>query len=135
MGYMIMSIKLVPNLEKAVEFSADHGRGKIADDFKTLIWEVQIGVHNSISEGLDALAYRWGKHSEEFKRALMRIRASVIENTEAKRYALLDQTMTEMLESIRSKMEQYARDLSQPFDGGVLLRSGRLVERRQSVEC
>ncbi len=125
MGYMIMSIKLVPNLEKAIEFAAEHGRGKIADDFKNLIWEVQIGVHNSISEGLDALAYRWGKHSEEFKRALMRIRASVIENTEAKRYALLDQTMTEMLESIRSKMEQYARNLSQPstllFYIGILL--------------
>ncbi|MCR4335761.1 MAG: hypothetical protein NUV57_04465, partial [archaeon] len=125
MGYMVMSIKLVPNLEKAIEFAAVHGKGKIANDFKNLIWETQIGIHNSLSEGLDALAYRWGKYSEEFKRALMRIRASVIENTEAKRYALLDQTMSEMLESIRIKMEQYARELSQPstmlFYIGVLL--------------
>ena len=125
MGYMIMSIKLVPNLEKAIEFAASHGKGKIAKDFKNLIWGTQIGVYNSLSEGLDTLAYRWGKYSEEFKRALMRIRASVIENTEAKRYALLDQTMSEMLESIRNKMELYARDLSQPstmlFYIGVLL--------------
>ncbi len=125
MGYMIMSIKLVPNLEKAVEFAADHGRGKIAKDFKELIWQTQLGVHNSLSEGLDKLAYSWGKYSQEFKRALMRIRASVIENSESKRYAMLDQTMSEMLESIRNKMEQYARDLSQPstmlFYIGVLL--------------
>src|SRR3989344_2638556 len=125
LGYMVMSIKLVPNLEKAVEFAAEHGKGKIAKDFKELIWNVQIGVYNSLSEGLDALAYQWGKYSDEFKRSLMRIRASVIENTEAKRYALLDQTMSEMLESIRNKMEQYARDLSQPstmlFYIGVLL--------------
>ena len=125
MGYMVMSIKLVPNLEKAIEFAASHGRGKIASDFKNLVWESQIGVHNSLSEGLDKLAYRWGQYSDEFKRALMRIRASVIETTEAKRYALLDQTMAEMLESIRNKMEQYARDLSQPstmlFYIGVLL--------------
>ncbi len=125
MGYMIMSIKLVPNLEKAVEFAAEHGRGKIAKDFKDLIWQTQVGVYNSLSEGMDAVAYRWGKYSQEFKRALMRIRASVIENSEAKRYALLDQTMAEMLESIRNKMEQYARDLSQPstmlFYIGVLL--------------
>ena len=90
-----------------------------------LIWNVQIGVYNSLSEGLDALAYQWGKYSDEFKRSLMRIRASVIENTEAKRYALLDQIMSDMLESIRNKMEQYARDLSQPstmlFYIGVLL--------------
>ncbi|HIH09806.1 MAG TPA: hypothetical protein HA254_03995 [Candidatus Diapherotrites archaeon] len=125
LGYMVMSIKLVPNLEKAVEFAAQHGKGKIAKDFRELIWNVQVGMYNSLSEGLDALAYSWGKYSDEFKRALMRIRASVIENTEAKRYALLDQTMTEMLESIRTKMEQYARDLSQPstmlFYIGVLL--------------
>jgi hypothetical protein len=40
-GYMIMSMKLVPNLEKAIEFSAEHGRGKIAEDFKRLFWKQQ----------------------------------------------------------------------------------------------
>ncbi len=124
-GYMIMSVKLVPNLEKAVEFSAAHGRGKIAEDFRKLLWDVQLGVYTTLSEGLDELAYRWGKFSSEFKLALMRVRASVIENTEAKRYAVLDKTMEEMLESIRNKMELYARGLSQPsemlFYLGVLL--------------
>jgi len=124
-GYMIMSMKLVPNLEKAVEFSAEHGTGKISEDFKRLIWDVQLGVHNDVSEGLDKLAYRWGKYSDEFKQALMKIRASVLENTEAKRYQLLDSTMISILDSIRGKMEMYARDLSQPsvllFYLGVLL--------------
>ena len=124
-GYMIMSMKLVPNLEKAVEFSAEHGTGKIADDFKRVLWDVQLGVYNTVSEGLDLLAYRWGEYSEEFKQSLMRIRASVLENTEAKRYQLLDSTMLSILDSIRGKMEQYARELSQPsvllFYLGVLL--------------
>ncbi|MFH1587762.1 MAG: hypothetical protein ABIA76_00295 [Candidatus Diapherotrites archaeon] len=124
-GYLVMSMKLVPNLEKAIEFSADHGKGKIAEDFRKLIWDVQIGVHKSLSEGLDKLAYRWGKFSSEFKQALMRVRASVIENTEAKRYALLDKTMSEVLSSVKEKMENYARGLSQPsimlFYLGVLL--------------
>jgi len=124
-GYMIMSMKLVPNLEKAVEFSADHGRGKISEDFKKMIWDVQVGVYGTLSEALDELAYKWGKYSDEFKRALMMIRASVLEGTEAKRYALLDKTMATVLESIKEKMEQYARSLSQPsillFYMGVLL--------------
>ncbi|MEM4261824.1 MAG: hypothetical protein QXI10_02575 [Candidatus Diapherotrites archaeon] len=124
-GYMVMSIKLVPNLEKAVEFSSQHGKGKLAYDFKEVIWKTQLGIYNSISEGLDELAYRWGNYSSELKRALMRIRASVIENTEAKRHALLDETTSEMLDSIKNKMEQYARELSQPstmlFYIGVLL--------------
>ena len=125
MGYMIMSMKLVPNLEKAVEFSAEHGRGKIAEDFKKLLWDVELGVYNTLSEGLDALALRWGKYSTEFKESLMMVRASVLEDTEAKRYAMLDKTMGSLLESVKTKMEQYARDLSQPsislFYLGVLL--------------
>lgn len=124
-GYLIMSMKLVPNLEKAVEFAAQHGRGKIALELQEIIWKVQIGLYSSLAEGLDDLAYRWGKFSVEFKQALMMIRASVLENSDAKRYAVLDKTMDSVLESVRNKMEQYARDLSQPsiilFYLGVLL--------------
>ncbi|MBT4870437.1 MAG: hypothetical protein HON47_02600, partial [Candidatus Diapherotrites archaeon] len=124
-GYMIMSMKLVPNLEKAIEFSAKHGRGKIAKEFKRLIWDFQIGMYNSISEGLDALAYRWGKYSDEMKEALMKVRASVMEPSESHRYQLLDKTMLEVLEGVKGKMEDYARSLNQPsvmlFYMGVLL--------------
>ncbi len=124
-GYLIMSMKLVPNLEKAVEFAATHGHGKIADDLKTLLWEVKVGIKNSVGEGLDELAYKWGEVSIELKKALMKIRASVIETSEAKRYAILDATMDDTLASIRNKLEDYARNLSQPsmtmFYLGVLL--------------
>ncbi len=124
-GYMIMSMKLVPNLEKSVEFASEHGKGRIAQEFKRIIWNTNLGVYNTIAEGLDELAYSWGKFSSEFKQSLMNIRASVLENTEAKRYQLLDKTMDEVLESVQAKMEQYARDLSGPsttlFYVGVLL--------------
>ncbi len=124
-GYMIMSMKLVPNLEKSIEFSAKHGRGRIATEFKRLIWDVQIGVHESVATGLDNLAYRWAEYSSELKEALMKIRASVMEPTEARRYELLDKTMLEVLGSVKSKMEDYARSLNQPavmlFYLGVLL--------------
>lgn len=125
MGYMIMSMKLVPNLEKAVEFASFHGRGKIAADLKRVIWNVELGIHKTLSQGLDEMAYNWGKFSEEFKSSLMMIRASVLETSEAKRYQILDKTMDQTLDSIKTKMEQYARELSQPtvvlFYLGVLL--------------
>jgi len=124
-GYMIMSMKLVPNLEKAIEFSAKHGRGKVSTDFKRLIWDFQIGVYTSIAEGLDALAYRWGEYSTELKESLMKIRASVMEPSESQRYQVLDKTMLEVLDSVKGKMEDYARSLNQPsimlFYLGVLL--------------
>jgi len=125
LGYMIMSMKLVPNLEKAIEFASNHGHGKIADDLKSLLWEVKVGIKGSVAEALDDLAYKWGEVSEELKKALMKIRSSVIEVSEAKRYQILDQTMDDTLISIKGKLEDYARSLSQPsmviFYIGVLL--------------
>jgi hypothetical protein len=124
-GYLIMSMKLVPNLEKAIEFSAKHGKGKVADDFKRLLWDFQIGVYSSVSEGLDLMAIRWGKYSSELKDSLMRIRSSVMEPSESHRYAILDKTMLEVLDSVKDKMGDYARSLNQPavmlFYIGVLL--------------
>lgn len=125
LGYMIMSMKLVPNLEKAIEFASEHGHGKIAEDLKKLLWEVKVGIKNSVSEALDELAYKWGDISIELKKGLMKIRSSVIESSESKRYQLLDQTMNDTLVSVRGKLEDYARTLSQPatimFYLGILL--------------
>ncbi len=125
LGYMIMSMKLVPNLEKAIEFASEHGHGKIAEDLKKLLWEVKLGIKSSVAEGLDDLAYRWGDISIELKKGLMKIRASVIESSESKRYQLLDQTMSDTLISVKGKLEDYARTLNQPatimFYLGILL--------------
>jgi hypothetical protein len=124
-GYLIMSMKLVPNLERAIEFAAEHGHGKIAEDLKKLLWEVKVGIKNSVAEAVDELAYKWGDVSAEMKKGLMKIRACVIETSDAKRYQLLDQTMADTLSSIKTKLEDYARTLTQPtmimFYLGVLL--------------
>ncbi len=124
-GYMIMSMKLVPNLEKAIEFASKTGTGKLAEEFKQIIWNMQLGVKGTIYEALDYLAYRWGKYSEEFKQALMRIRASLLESDQAVRIELLDKTMDEVLTAIKNKMESYAKNLTQKtvilFYVGVLL--------------
>ncbi len=124
-NYLVMSMKLSPNLEKALEFAAEHGRGKIADDLKKLVWDTRIGVYHSIEEALDDFAYKWGAFSDEFKHALMLIRSSVIEVDEAKRNALLDKAVTETLEGIKESMNKYAADMRQPsiylYYLGVLL--------------
>ncbi|MEK6842968.1 MAG: hypothetical protein AABY04_00610, partial [Candidatus Micrarchaeota archaeon] len=65
-NYLVMSMRLNPNLERAVEFAANHGRGRISDELKKIIWLVQIGKFSSVEEALDDLAYRWGPYSEDF---------------------------------------------------------------------
>ncbi|MBI4360566.1 hypothetical protein HY572_02210 [Candidatus Micrarchaeota archaeon] len=124
-NYLTMSMRLTPNLEKAVEFAASHGRGKIAEDLKKIVWDVQLGRYESVEEGLDELAYRWGSYNEDFKHALMMIRASVLEANAERRLALLDKAGQDVLEGSKEKMDLYARKLQQPtvylYYFGILL--------------
>lgn len=125
LGYMVMSMKLVPNLERAVEFAASHGKGRIAEEFQEILWGLSTGKYNSLSEALDELSERWGTYSPDFREALHKIRQSVLEDGEGKRFLLLDKTMEDILASVKQQMETYARSLSQPttmlFYLGVLL--------------
>jgi len=124
-NYLVMSMRLTPNLEKAVDFAASHGRGKIAEDLKTVLWRTQLGTYYSVEEGLDELAYRWGPYSDEFKHALMLIRSSVMESDSARRSEMLERAASDVLEGSKEKMDIYARQLSQPtvylYYFGILL--------------
>jgi len=124
-NYLIMSMRLSPNLEKAVEFAANHGRGKIAEDLKKVVWDVQIGKYLSVEEALDDLAYKWGAYNDDFKQALMIIRASVLEADQPRREALLEKAIDGVLEGSKEKMDLFARQLHAPtvylYYFGVLL--------------
>ncbi len=124
-GYLTMYLKLVPNLERAILFASQQGEGHLAEDFRKAIWDTNIGVYSSVSEGLDYIAYRWKAYSLDFKEAVMMIKSAMVEDNEARRSELLDKTTENLLDAIKLKMETYARQLSQPslvlFYVGVLL--------------
>ncbi|MEM4255341.1 MAG: type II secretion system F family protein [Candidatus Norongarragalinales archaeon] len=124
-NYLTMSLRLTPNLEKAVEFAANHGQGKIAEELKEIVWDLQLGRYESVEEALDELAYKWGPYNEDFKQALMLIRASVLEGDAKKREDLLTKANADVLEGAREKMDVYARNLQQPtvylYYFGILL--------------
>ncbi len=113
-GYYVMAMKVVPNLEKATEFAAEHGRGRIAEELREILWKTSIGIYETLEQALDDLAYRWGEYSEEFKHALMRIRASILEREEAKRYVILDKALSDVLEGVKEKMILFAEKLHSP---------------------
>ncbi len=113
-NYFVMAMKVNPNLEKAMEFVAEHGHGRIAKDVRKLLWDVKTGKFRTTEEALDDLAWRWGSYSEEFKHALMLIRSSVMEADDMKRNALLDRALQDTLSGIKEKMDMYSRQMHQP---------------------
>ncbi len=125
LGYFIMSMKLVPNLEHGIKFASDHGKGFFASKLSRLLWNVQIGVVRTVSEGLDSIAYQIGYYSGEFKHALMRIRSSLLEGDDAKRYVILDSALHEAKQGIKERLLASADSLYMPsiqlFYVGVFL--------------
>ncbi len=113
-NYIVMAMKVTPNLERAIKFAAEHGEGRIAQDLKDLQYDIHTGKYRTVEEALDNLAWRWGKQSEEFKHALMMIRSSVMEGDEVRRNALLDKAVADVLEGIQEKMDYYSRSMHSP---------------------
>ncbi len=124
-GYLVMSMRLVPNLEKAVEFASRHGGGVLTEELREILWNVQLGMYESIESAIDQFAYKWGEKLEELKHALMRIRASVMEADDAKRFVLLDSALSEVVQGAKERMLDEANKLYMPsmqlFYVGVFL--------------
>jgi len=114
MNYLVMQMRLQPNLERAVEFASEHGEGRIAAEFREVLWKSQVGIYESIEEGLDDMAYRWEPYSEEFKHAITLIRASVLVPSDIERNMLYDKAIDDLLTSTKDKMELYAHAMKQP---------------------
>ena len=113
-GYLILSMKLTPNLEKALEFAGENGEGRLAEEFRKVIWDVRMGLYTTTEEAVDKLAYRWGKFIMEIKHALMQIRGAILEPDDARRQMRLDQALSEVVEGVRRRMEEAAGKLYMP---------------------
>jgi Flp pilus assembly protein TadB len=120
--YIATSMKISPNLEKAIEFAAKNLRGPLAYDLKLLLWNVLTGKH-TLEEVLDEFMDKWKRENEEFTEALYLIKTSSVRK--AKREEILNEAIRVMLDGTKEKMQKFARELSTPVTAinalGILL--------------
>ncbi|MEM5804227.1 MAG: hypothetical protein QXU82_00005, partial [Candidatus Aenigmatarchaeota archaeon] len=119
------SLKQNPNLEKAMEFVAEHGEGELADDFRKTLWRMWTGKVSSAAEALPAIADRWGRWSEGFHRAMYLIISSQHERNPARRRFSLDRAVEAVLDDMLTKMREYSYGLHIPtlilFSFGIIM--------------
>ncbi len=113
-SYIVMSMKLVPNMERAIAFAAGNSLKPLAKDLQKLIWDIHIRVYSSIDEALIAFANRWGKNSEYFKRSLHLVRSSTNEPDEAQRIMTLNKSLDIVLDGTKTMMDGFAAKLKTP---------------------
>ncbi|MEM2934819.1 MAG: hypothetical protein QXF32_00430 [Candidatus Thermoplasmatota archaeon] len=112
-SYLVMYLKLVPNLERAFYFAAKESNTSLAKDLRKIIWDLEIRIHKSIDDAITYFANLWGEWSEYFKRAIHLIRNSVKEK-ENDRVSTLDRALDVVLEGTRDLMIDFSNKLHQP---------------------
>jgi hypothetical protein len=113
-SYIVMSMKLVPNMERAILFAADNSMRPLARDLKKLIWDIHIRVYSNIDEAFIEFANQWGKNSEYFKRSLHLVKSSTSEPDEAQRIMTLNKSLDIVLEGTKTMMDAFAAKLKTP---------------------
>jgi len=114
LSYIVMSMKLVPNLEHAVLFAARNSERPLAKDLRKLAWDLNLRIYSSMDDALLSFADLWGRNSEYFKRSLHLIKSSTAEPDEAQRVITLNRALDISLEGTESLMDAFAAKLKTP---------------------
>ena len=113
-SYLVMYLKLVPNLENSAKFAASESKTALASDVRKMLWDMEIRVYHGIDDALTDFATQWGEWSEYFKRALHLVRSSIQERDEASRTVTLNRALDVALDGTREMMNKFANKLHQP---------------------
>ena len=114
LSYIVMYLKLIPNLENALRFAARESKTSLGKDLKKLMWDLEVRIHGSIDDAITHFANLWGKWSDYLKRALHLVRSAVHERSESERTLTLDRSLDVVLEGTKSTMIEFSSKLHQP---------------------
>ncbi len=113
--YVVTYMRHTSNLEKAIEFAADHLGPPLSLDLKKVLWNVESGTYESVKESMDNYLESWRKWNLEFIEAFHLIESSLYEGSEDRRLSLLDKSLDVILDETYEKMLHYAQNLKSPI--------------------
>jgi len=114
MSYVIMSMKIIPNMEKAVYFAAENSNRPLARDLKKMLWNLHLRIYAGMDDAVVQFSDMWGKNSEHFKRSLHLIKSSMSETDFVQRTLTLNRSLDIILDGTKNLMENYAAKLKLP---------------------
>jgi len=113
-SYIVMAMKLSPNIELALKFAASNSKRQLAKDVKKLMWGLQARAYDSLDAALGAFAEEWGGYSEHFKRAIFLIKSAADERDEAMRTITLNRALDVVLAGTKGLMQSFSTALHSP---------------------
>jgi len=124
-NYMAMSMRVVPALDRAVEFASQHTEEPLASRLGHLLWNVYLRSPPGIEAAFLRFANEWGEWQEDVKRAFFAIGSASLEQTEAGLDRTLEKARQIAFGGTKARIMEYAAGLRGPttvlFALGVLL--------------
>ncbi len=113
--YMVTFMRHTSNLERAIEFTADHLDAPLSLDFRKILWDVETQRYSTIKDSAEAYLQIWKEWDREFVEAFHLIESSLYESAEERRLSLLDKALDVILTGTYESMLHYAHNLKSPM--------------------
>lgn len=113
--YLVTYMRHTSNLERAIEFAADHLEPPLSLDFRKILWDVETQKYSTIKDSANAYLEIWKEWDKEFVEAFHLIESSLFESAEERRLALLDKSLDVILTGTYENMLHYAHNLKSPM--------------------
>ncbi len=124
-NYMAMSMRVVPSLDRAIEFAAQHTEEPLASRLRQVLWSVYLRSPPGLEAAFLRFAAEWGEWQEDVKRALFALGSASLEQTDAGLDRTLEKARQIAFEGTRARIMEYSAGLRGPttvlFALGVLL--------------
>lgn len=112
--YMVIYMRSSPNIEGAIRFAALNLEGPISKDLKGILWDVEVGKFNRITDSLGNYTRKWKGYNDDFLESLQLLQSAVNEPNSNRRETLLQDSIDRMLDGTKEKMKHYAQGLKTP---------------------
>ncbi|MFH1238325.1 MAG: hypothetical protein ABIH79_00260 [archaeon] len=119
--YIVIYMKHTSNFEKAMAFAAEHLQAPLADDFRKIFWDVEVGRFSTIKDSVDNYLTGWKDYSLEFIEAFHLIESSLYESDETRRVAVLEKSLQVILDGVYDKMLKYTHEVKAPLTNIYML--------------
>lgn len=113
--YIVTYMRHTSNLERAIEFAANHLEPPLSLDFRKILWDVETEKYSTIRNSAEAYLQVWKEWDSEFVESFHLIEASLYESSEERRLALLDKALDVILTGTYETMLHYAHSLKSPI--------------------
>ncbi|MBI2674916.1 MAG: hypothetical protein HYX24_00535 [Candidatus Aenigmarchaeota archaeon] len=112
--YMVIYLRLNPNFEGAISFAARHTSGPFGKDLKKLLWDLEMGKFQTISDAFSSRVRKWIEWDKDFLESFQTLMGITIVVSDEKRKRLLNDGLDLILDRTYEKMKDYGKALRTP---------------------